>query len=109
MIYVLTEILYKIDDDVFGVSISPELPTFFITMRDLFVFFACQEIFFYYMHRTLHHRWFYHLHKQHHEITAPFAITAQYCGVIDTILSDHSGYHLPFLFSPRLHDYHHLQ
>lgn len=29
--------------------------------------------------------------------------------VIVTTLSDHSGYHLPFMHSPELHDYHHLK
>jgi fatty acid hydroxylase domain-containing protein 2 len=29
--------------------------------------------------------------------------------VIVTTLSDHSGYHLPFLHSAELHDYHHLK
>lgn len=134
-------IFYKIDDNFLGITISPEVPTYLITMRDLLVCFFCQEIFFYYSHRMLHHRWFYRLHKQHHEFTAPIAIAAEYCGVIEhilsnlvpvvigfkfvgahvtttflwvtivivTTLSDHSGYHLPFMHSARLHDYHHLK
>jgi sterol desaturase/sphingolipid hydroxylase (fatty acid hydroxylase superfamily) len=123
------------------IQVSRDLPSFPIVMRDLFVSFCCQEFFFYYSHRLLHYRWFYALHKQHHEFVTPVCITAMYAGVIEhifsnvipvvigfrfmgahmstallyltivvvTTLNDHSGYHLPFLHSSELHDYHHLK
>jgi fatty acid hydroxylase domain-containing protein 2 len=38
------------------------------------------EIGFYYSHRMLHHRWFYkHVHKIHHEWTAPVSTMTFYC------------------------------
>jgi methylsterol monooxygenase len=123
------------------ISISPELPTFGIVMRDLFFFYICQDVLFYYSHRLLHHRWFYRFHKKHHEYTAPIGIASEYSEVIEHFLSnyfpvfsgckfvkphvttvalwltivivttvnDHSGYHLPFLHSSRIHDYHHMK
>ncbi|CAG9801959.1 unnamed protein product [Chironomus riparius] len=138
---IISMVAYKLDNNFLGISISPELPTFFITMRDLLICFFSQEIFFYYSHRMLHYKRFYWLHKQHHEFIAPIAIAAEYCGVVEhilsnllpvvigfkfvnahvttavlwltivivTTLSDHSGYHLPFMHSSRLHDYHHLK
>lgn len=132
---------YYYQDNWLNVRVSRELPNFSIVMRDLLVCFSCQEIIFYYSHRLLHYRWFYALHKQHHEFVTPVCITAMYAGTIEhifsnivpvvigfkimnvhmvtallwllhviiTTLNDHSGYHLPFLHSSQLHDYHHLK
>lgn len=70
------------------IKVSRDLPSFYVTMRDLFVCFFCNEIFFYYTHRLLHYRWFYSLHKQHHEFVTPACITAQYAGTIEHLVSN---------------------
>jgi sterol desaturase/sphingolipid hydroxylase (fatty acid hydroxylase superfamily) len=70
------------------IKISRELPSFPIVFRDLIILALFEDIFFYYSHRLLHHRWFYHLHKQHHEFITPSCLTAQYAGTIEHILSN---------------------
>lgn len=77
---------YKFDKNALGVTIAPELPTFFVTLRDLMICLLVQETVFYYFHRTLHHKKFYWLHKKHHEFTSPASITAEYCGVTEHFL-----------------------
>ena len=82
-----------------------------------------------------------YFHKQHHEWTAPIAVTSIYCHPVEHVLCNlnpmvtgllllgshaatswlwftwvvvstltyHSGYQLQLLFTPRMHDMHHLK
>ncbi|KAJ8984550.1 hypothetical protein NQ317_006836 [Molorchus minor] len=66
-----------------------ELPTFHWVLYELAVHILTEEAAFYYSHRFLHSRYLYkYIHKQHHEWTAPIAVTAIYCNPIEHIFSN---------------------
>lgn len=67
-----------------------ELPTLFKLIGDLFVCYVVREVSFYYTHRMFHLKYFYkHVHKRHHEWTAPIAIAATYAHPIEHVVSNY--------------------
>lgn len=66
-----------------------ELPTFHWVLAEIAIHILCEEIGFYYSHRLLHSGSLYkYIHKQHHQWTAPIAVTALYCHPLENIGSN---------------------
>jgi methylsterol monooxygenase len=72
-----------------GMPCGYELPSFWTAICHLAAFAIVEEFGFYYSHRLLHHRRLYkHIHKIHHEWTAPVSLVSLYCHPVEFILSN---------------------
>lgn len=54
------------------------------------------EVWFYYIHRLMHHRWFYSWHAMHHEFIQPHALAGLYCSVVEMLLVNQLSIAIPF-------------
>ncbi|XP_069825089.1 fatty acid hydroxylase domain-containing protein 2 [Dendropsophus ebraccatus] len=82
-----------------GNPCGTELPTFHWVLLELTVFVLVEEILFYYSHRLFHHPSIYkHVHKQHHEWTAPVGVVSMYAHPLEHIFSNM----LPSMVGPML-------
>ncbi|KAM9373599.1 fatty acid hydroxylase domain-containing protein 2 [Phaethornis superciliosus] len=82
-----------------GNTFSKELPTFQWFLVDLSIFTLVEEVLFYYTHRLVHLPLLYkHIHKKHHEWTAPIGVVSFYAHPLEHILSNT----LPVMTGPML-------
>ncbi|XP_070197195.1 fatty acid hydroxylase domain-containing protein 2-like isoform X2 [Littorina saxatilis] len=66
-----------------------QLPTFCSTLLQLAFFVVIEEIGFYYSHRLLHQPTLYrHVHKLHHEWTAPVGVVAIYAHPVEHVVAN---------------------
>jgi methylsterol monooxygenase len=73
----------------YRLSFNHELPSFKLTVFHLGMFTLIEEALFYYIHKLLHKGIFYkHIHKIHHEWTAPIGLCAIYAHPIEHIVSN---------------------
>lgn len=67
--------------------VSLRVPSFPKFMLQLIICSILYEMVFYYNHRLLHHRLIYkHIHKMHHEWSAPIAAMSQFCHPVEHFL-----------------------
>jgi len=72
-----------------GEPCAAELPTFHRALFELAICTFVEEIFFYYSHRLFHHPALYkHIHKQHHEWTAPIGVVSIYAHPLEHVMSN---------------------
>ncbi|KAG7261668.1 hypothetical protein CRUP_010874 [Coryphaenoides rupestris] len=72
-----------------GDPCSPQLPTFHWGLMELAASSIVEEVMFYYSHRLFHHPALYkHVHKQHHEWTAPIGVVSIYAHPLEHMLSN---------------------
>ncbi|XP_032303345.1 fatty acid hydroxylase domain-containing protein 2 isoform X4 [Coturnix japonica] len=82
-----------------GNTFSKELPTFQWFLVELSIFTLIEEILFYYSHRLAHVPLLYkHIHKKHHEWTAPIGVVSIYAHPLEHIFSNT----LPVMTGPML-------
>lgn len=72
-----------------GCSCGPELPSFHWVLFEIAVFSLVDEFGFYYSHRLFHHPSIYrHIHKIHHEWTAPIGIVSIYAHPLEHLIAN---------------------
>ncbi|XP_063063244.1 fatty acid hydroxylase domain-containing protein 2-like isoform X2 [Engraulis encrasicolus] len=72
-----------------GEPLHPQLPTFPRVLVELSFCLLVQEVLFYYSHRMFHHPALYkHIHKMHHEWTAPMGVVSVYAHPIEHVVSN---------------------
>jgi fatty acid hydroxylase domain-containing protein 2 len=83
----------------FGTTMTGPLPSIMTIMKDLILCILVLDTMFYWVHRTLHHKWLYkYIHKQHHEFKTNIVLNAEFAHPIEDVFSSL----LPFVLPPMI-------
>ncbi|KAI8599140.1 C-4 sterol methyl oxidase [Dissophora ornata] len=91
-----------------GMAISAvPFPPLSKMILQIFLFFVFEDFFHYWAHRALHYGALYkHIHKQHHEWSAPFGLTAEYAHPVEVLILGMGTISGPLLWCYFTHDLH---
>ncbi|KAF9981294.1 C-4 sterol methyl oxidase [Modicella reniformis] len=92
----------------FGMTISSiPFPTLSKMIPQIFFFFVFEDFFHYWAHRAMHYGPLYkHIHKIHHEFSAPFGLAAEYAHPIEVLVLGIGTIGGPLLWCYFTHDLH---
>lgn len=82
------QMLFHPTAEFFGMKIhGVHFPGIAAIAGQILLFMVFEDTYHYWFHRMLHYGPFYrYIHKQHHEFTAPFGITAEYAHPLETLI-----------------------
>lgn len=87
-----------------GISRDGPLPSWYLLIAQIAIFFLIEDYFNYWLHRWLHQPWLYrHVHYMHHKYDAPFAIVAAFAHPIETVLLGIPTLLGPLIVAPHLY------
>ncbi|KAL1406619.1 C-4 sterol methyl oxidase [Vanrija albida] len=82
-LYIAIAYFYPLKTDV------ASLPGWGVSFGTFLFAMLCEEVGFFYVHRFFHgKRWYAYVHKLHHQYTAPVALAAEYCTMVEHLLSN---------------------
>jgi methylsterol monooxygenase len=90
-----------------GMSISVPFPSIWTMAFQIAIFFVLEDAWHYWMHRALHWGPFYkHIHKIHHQYSAPFGLAAEYASPIEVLFLGLGTVGAPLLWTAITGDMH---
>eukprot|EP01104_Vermistella_antarctica_P021192 TRINITY_DN9410_c0_g1_i1.p1 TRINITY_DN9410_c0_g1~~TRINITY_DN9410_c0_g1_i1.p1 ORF type:complete len:305 (+),score=58.93 TRINITY_DN9410_c0_g1_i1:200-1114(+) len=89
--------------DYLGIHGDGPLPTCGRFAFDMFCFLVIEDFVHYWFHRALHHKLVYkHIHKVHHDYSAPFGLSAAYAHPVEVLVLGLATFAGPFILRPHL-------
>lgn len=65
-----------------------ELPPLWLAALQIVAFILLDDFLYYWMHRAMHRGWLWkHIHKKHHRVVTPFALTGHYMHPVEFVLT----------------------
>ncbi|KAG8158601.1 hypothetical protein KVR01_011723 [Diaporthe batatas] len=91
----------------FGLSISVPFPSIYNMAFQIAIFFVLEDAWHYWTHRAMHYGFLYkHIHKIHHQYSAPFGLAAVYASPIEVMVLGFGTVSAPILWCAITGDLH---
>lgn len=85
------------------INVNEKLPTYSNAIMMMFFVYFISDFVFYFIHRTMHHRLFYWIHKKHHTFNIINTLGAEYASIGELLLSSESFLFLVFFVIYSIH------